>query len=226
MLPIGDDNSERTRFPVVTYGLIALNVLVFIYELILGRGLEAFLNEWGSVPAEIMRGEDLHALFTSMFLHAGFAHLLGNMFFLKIFGDNVEDRLGHGIFLAFYLITGLAASMAHILLDPSSRIPSVGASGAISGILGAYIIYFARNRVNVWIFFMVLTVPAWTMIGFWAAEQFLATIGSIATTEETTGGVAYGAHAGGFVAGVLLGLLLRGRGSRPVDSGREGRYFK
>ncbi len=225
MLPIGDENHEITIFPFITYGLIALNVLAFIYELTLGNGLSRFIMEYGAVPAKITAGNDLHALFSSMFLHAGWGHIIGNMLFLKVFGDNVEDRMGHWWFLAFYLITGLAASAAHILLDPISTIPSVGASGAISGVLGAYIVMFARNRVMVWLFYTVIAVPAWLMIGFWAAEQFLATVGSVAQTEQTTGGIAYAAHAGGFVAGVMLGLIAKGVTGKGRPSRREGRYY-
>lgn len=226
MLPIGDDNSQLTRTPIVTYVLLGLNVIAFIYELTLGSGLEQFIGEWGTVPVEILRGEDLASLFTSMFLHAGWAHLIGNMFFLKIFGDNVEDRFGPVWFLIFYLVTGLVASLAHILLNPDSTIPSVGASGAISGILGAYIVFFFRNRVNVWVFYTVITVPAWVMIGLWAGEQFLATYGSIVRTEQTTGGVAYAAHAGGFLAGVILAFIARGISG--VRSGGKGdsRYYR
>lgn len=230
MLPVGDDNHRITRFPGVTYALIAVNVLAFIYELTLGPELENFVREYGAVPAAIMNGENYFSLLSSMFLHGGWAHIIGNMLFLKVFGDNVEDRFGHGGFLLFYLVTGLAASMAHILLDPGSRIPSVGASGAISGVLGAYIILFPRNAVLIWMFFTIFTVPAWLMIGFWAAEQFLATYGSVVATEQTTGGVAYAAHAGGFVAGVVLALFVRakGGGKREEEPAMFGgsRYYR
>ncbi|MGE3800212.1 MAG: rhomboid family intramembrane serine protease [Candidatus Kapaibacterium sp.] len=215
MLPIRDENREITIFPFITYGLIALNVLAFIYELTLGdNGLNRFLMEYGAIPAKIVAGNDLHALFSSMFLHAGWGHIIGNMLFLKVFGDNVEDQMGHWWFLTFYLVTGLAASGAHILLNQGSTVPSVGASGAISGVLGAYIVSFPKNRVMVWVFFSLIAVPAWLMIGFWAAEQFLATAGTIARTEQTTGGIAYAAHAGGFIAGVLLGLIAKGMSGR------------
>lgn len=229
MLPVGDDNQQITRFPGVTYALIAVNVLAFIYELTLGSELDSFVREYGAVPATIMGGDNYFSLLSSMFLHGGWAHIIGNMLFLKVFGDNVEDRFGHGWFLVFYLVTGLAASMAHILLDPGSRIPSVGASGAISGVLGAYIILYPRNSVLIWMFFTVFSVPAWLMIGFWAAEQFLATYGSVVATEQTSGGVAYAAHAGGFVAGVVLALIARGAGFGRREEGSifgGNRYFK
>ncbi|MCB0712969.1 MAG: rhomboid family intramembrane serine protease [Ignavibacteriae bacterium] len=227
MLPIRDENHEITTFPFITYGLITLNVLAFIYELTLSdNGLNRFLMEYGAVPAKIMVGNDLHALFSSMFLHAGWGHIIGNMLFLKVFGDNVEDQMGHWWFLAFYLITGLAASGAHILLNQGSTVPSVGASGAISGVLGAYIVSFPKNRVMVWVFFSLIAVPAWLMIGFWAAEQFLATVGTVARTEQTTGGIAYAAHAGGFIAGVVLGLIAKGVSGRSNASrSTSKRYY-
>lgn len=231
MLPVGDENHQITTFPAVTYVLIALNVLAFIYELTLGPSLEPFIREYGTVPALIARGDNYHSLFTAMFLHGGWAHIIGNMLFLKVFGDNVEDRFGHVWFLLFYLVTGLVASIAHILLDPASGIPSVGASGAISGVLGAYIVLFPRNAVVVWMFFTVFTVPAWLMIGIWAAEQFLATYGSIVSTEQTTGGIAYAAHAGGFIAGVLFALIARvsGGGGRSLPERSDfggNRYYR
>ncbi|HSH82663.1 MAG TPA: rhomboid family intramembrane serine protease, partial [Herpetosiphonaceae bacterium] len=164
---------------------------------------------------EIVGRQDLYTLLTSMFMHGGWAHILGNMLFLWVFGDNIEDAFGHVGYLVFYLLTGLAASAAHILLNPSSPIPSVGASGAISGILGAYIIFFGGNSIRVLIAYFVTTVPAWMMIGLWAAQQFISTYGSLAVTEQTTGGVAYAAHAGGFLAGLIVAVVLRGMGARP-----------
>jgi membrane associated rhomboid family serine protease len=216
MYPIGDDNQEITRTEYVTWTMIGLNVLVFIYEMMLGDGVDRFVTNFGLIPSEVLNGEDLHTVLTSMFIHGGFAHIIGNMLFLKVFGDNVEDRMGHGRFLLFYLVTGVAASAAHALLNPGSTIPSVGASGAISGVLGAYIVMFRSNRVRVFFGYGIMDVPAWAMIGFWALQQFLNTFASITTTEQTDGGgVAYAAHAGGFVAGVLLALILGG-GRKPV----------
>lgn len=230
MFPIGDDNREITTRPVVTYILIALNVAVFLYELSLSDPqLQAFINQWGLVPRRVTAGGGFLTIITAMFIHGGFMHIIGNMLFLKIFGDNVEDRLGHGMFLFFYFATGLAAFAAHVLVDPGSRIPSVGASGAISGVLGAYVVMFSRNHVRVFFGFFLLTVPAWAMIGIWAGEQFLNAYLSIGYTEQTDGsGVAYAAHVGGFVAGVLLAFVLRGRRRLgPVQRGfhrGENRY--
>jgi membrane associated rhomboid family serine protease len=144
-----------------------------------------------------------------MFMHGGWFHLAGNLLFLWVFGDNVEHRIGHLLFLAFYLVAGLVASLAQILVDPDSIIPTLGASGAISGVLGAYIVMFPTNRVTVFLFRVLVPVPAIVAIGIWAVFQFISGIGAFALAEETAGGVAYMAHIGGFVAGVLGGLLFR-----------------
>ncbi len=217
MFPIGDENRHGHITPVVNYILIAINIAVFLYQVSLGSegGIQDFINRYGSIPQEIVGRQDLHTLLTSMFMHGGWAHIIGNMLFLWVFGDNVEDAFGHVGYLVFYLLTGLAASAAHILLNPGSPIPSVGASGAISGILGAYIIFFGGNAIRVLIGYFITTVPAWMMIGLWAAQQFISTYGSLAVTEQTTGGVAYAAHAGGFLAGLIVAVVLRGMGARP-----------
>lgn len=239
MFPIGDQNRHGHITPVVNYVLIAINIAVFLYQITLpdpqtarscaetvAATVQGFVCQYGVVPAEIVGGQDLFTLLTSMFVHGGWAHIIGNMAFLWVFGDNVEDAFGHLGYLVFYLVTGLAASAAHILLDPSSSIPSVGASGAISGVLGAYIVFFGSNPIRVLIAYFITTVPAWIMIGLWAIQQFIATYGSIAATEQTGGGVAYAAHAGGFIAGLVLAIALRGTlgqpEQRPTSSG--GRF--
>ncbi len=224
MMPLGDDDSARRTLPVVTYVLIAINVLVFVLLELPNPNLDEFINRWGTVPAEIMAGRGLLTLLTSMFLHGGWAHLGGNMLFLWIFGDNVEDAFGHVLYLIFYLVTGLAASMAQVLLDPSSTVPGVGASGAISGVLAGYIVMFGSNRVRVLMGGVLTTVPAYVMIGLWIVVQFLNGFASIANTAQTDG-VAYGAHVGGFIAGLVLTFLLRGftrqQGIGTVRSGRS-----
>ena len=239
MFPIGDQNREGHITPVVNYILIGLNILIFLYQITLpdppsvrscaetiAATVQGFVCQYGVVPAEIVHGQDLFTLLTSMFVHGGWAHILGNMMFLWVFGDNVEDAFGHLGYLVFYLATGLAASAAHIFLDQSSTLPSVGASGAISGVLGAYIIFFGSNPIRVLIAYFITVVPAWLMIGLWALQQFIATYGSIAATEQTRGGVAYAAHAGGFVAGMILSIVLRGTIGRPEQrpASRRGRY--
>jgi membrane associated rhomboid family serine protease len=243
LLPLGDDNTTRRITPIVTYALIAINVLVFIYQLIDPR----FTYGYSVVPAEITQGRDIAqtvrigresvtlypgptpiylTLLTAMFMHGGFMHIAGNMLYLWIFGDNVEDRMGHVKFLIFYLLCGLAASLTHIFFDPNSLIPSLGASGAIAGVLGAYLVLHPHQRVRVLVplgFFSQLTeLPAIIVIGFWALLQFLSGFGSIANTAQT-GGVAYMAHVGGFVAGLVLVFLFRDSATRREQrSNRDG----
>ena len=208
MLPIGDDDSARRTFPLVTYVFIALNVLFFFVEL---SGGDAFIGKWAFVPSRFLADPvgDFLTLFTSMFMHAGWVHLGGNMLYLWIFGDNVEDRFGHIMFIIFYLISGLAATFAQLAFSVGSNVPNLGASGAIAGVLGAYILMFPQGKVSVLQGQVVTQVPALIVIGLWIVLQFFSGIGSIADTAQT-GGVAYMAHIGGFVAGFMLALLLRG----------------
>jgi membrane associated rhomboid family serine protease len=213
--PVGDDNSRRTRVPYVTLGLVALNVIVFLAELFANSqgGLEALVRQWSVIPADYARGAGIGGpmpwtIVTSMFLHGGWMHLIGNLVYLGIFGDNVESALGHLQYLAFYLLTGALGSIAHILTAPGSTVPSLGASGAISGVLAAYLVLFPHNRVHVLIWFQVRQVPAILVIGLWAIFQFITGAGSLLSPREG-GGVAYLAHVGGFVAGLLLLPLFR-----------------
>ena len=209
MLPIGDDNSDRRTFPFVTYALIAINVLVFVLlELPQGDNLDAFLTRWGTIPAQIVAGNGLITLITSMFLHAGWLHIGSNMLFLWIFGDNVEDAFGHVLYLIFYLVCGIAASLAQVLVGPSSTVPGVGASGAIAGVLAGYIVLFGSRPVRVLMQGYLTTVPSYVMIGLWIVTQLLSGFGALGDTQS--GGVAYWAHIGGFVAGLVLTFLLRG----------------
>ena len=230
MLPIGDDNTRGGPAPLVTWAFIALNVLAFFVEMSQPspKALQSFINAWGVVPREYSAGTDLAPLIplpfwvtlvSSMFLHGGWGHLLGNMLFLWIFGDNLERVMGYVRFFVFYLACGLVAGLAHIVFNLGSTIPSVGASGAISGILGGYMLLFPQNRVKVLTYGGVAAVPAWVMLGLWIVVQFVNGFGSMATTEETGGGgVAYMAHIGGFVAGLaLVPLVVAGRGrARPA----------
>jgi len=218
MIPVGDEQVPGGPPPLVNYALIALNVLAFFLELSKPQGaLEAFVTAWGVVPREYSAGRDLAptiplpfwtTLFTSMFLHGGWAHLGGNMLYLWIFGDNLEKILGGVRYLIFYLVCGVAAAFAHILSAPNSAIPTVGASGAISGVLGGYLLLFPRNKVRVFTRGGIMAVPAFVMLGLWILIQFVSGVGSIAQTEQTSG-VAYMAHIGGFVAGVIFGLVGR-----------------
>ena len=208
MFPIGDDNSARRTFPAVTYALIALNVLFFFVEL---TGGDAFIERWAFVPARFLANPtgDSVTLFTAMFMHAGWLHLGGNMLYLWIFGDNVEDRFGHVKFLIFYVLCGLAATFAQLAFSLGSHVPNLGASGAIAGVLGAYILLFPQGRVKVLQGRRVIQVSALIVIGLWIVLQLFSGIGSIAATADT-GGVAYMAHIGGFVAGFALTFLFRG----------------
>ena len=230
LFPISDDDRSLSRPALVTWGLLIANVGVFVLQLLDPELIYAY----STIPLEITTGQDLvnsvpvdlspagldqipqragpvpiHlTLLSSMFMHGGFGHLFGNLLYLWIFGDNVEHRFGSGVFLAFYLVSGFVASAAQIALDPGSIIPNLGASGAISGVLGAYLVLFPRNRVHTIFFFRVIAVPAFVALGLWIVMQFVSGYGSIAATEQT-GGVAYGAHIGGFAAGVLLAFVLR-----------------
>src|SRR6185369_6418680 len=209
MFPIGDDNSSERTFPIVTYALIALNLLFFFVEL---SGGDPFVKQWAFVPSRFLShpSADFPTLFTSMFMHGGWVHLGGNMLYLWIFGDNVEDRLGHGLFLVFYLICGLAATFAQMMVSPGSHVPNLGASGAIAGVLGSYIILFPQGRVRVLQGQQVVQMPALVVIGFWIVLQLFSGIGSISHAADAAG-VAYMAHVGGFVAGCVLTLILGGR---------------
>ena len=208
MFPIGDDNTARRTVPLVTYALIALNVLFFFVE---QSGGDAFVRQWAFVPRRFNADPfgDAPTLFTSMFMHAGWVHLGGNMLYLWIFGDNVEDSFGHLKFTIFYLLCGLAATFAQLAFSLGSHVPNLGASGAIAGVLGAYILLFPQGRVKVLQGQQVIQVPALIVIGIWIVLQFFSGIGSIANTAQT-GGVAYMAHIGGFLAGFVLTFLFRG----------------
>ena len=213
MIPLKDDNPTST-FPFVTIALIAANIVVFVYEVSLGpEGVEAFVFRTAAIPYEVTRLTDLKpagllppplTLLTAIFVHGGLFHLLGNMLYLWIFGDNIEDRLGHLKFLLFYVAAGVAASLTHILIFPDSTAPMIGASGAIAGVLGAYFLYYPRARVSTLVYFLVFVrivkVPAVFFLGLWFALQILSTAAG--------GGVAWFAHIGGFAAGMLLVLCL------------------
>ncbi len=231
MLPIGDDD-QPGGLPIVNLAIIAINVFIFA---VIQLQSDAFTMGFSVIPKEITHGVDLIGpvtvalpdgtsgtlteapgpspiwltLITSTFMHGGWVHLLGNMLFLFVFGDNVEKFLGSIRYFVFYMVCGVIASYAQVISNPESVIPSLGASGAISGVLAAYILYFPQNRVRVLVGLRYMTyVPAWMMIGLWALLQFVSGIGSIAVSEQT-GGVAYWAHIGGFIAGLVLAWLLR-----------------
>jgi membrane associated rhomboid family serine protease len=212
MIPLRDENPTYIT-PYVNYSLIVINILVYIYQVFLTPDPEAFVWQYGLVPAELLRDINLgtlSTLFTSMFMHGGLLHLGGNMLYLWIFGDNVEDAMGHGRYLFFYLFGGLFASAIHIFTSPGSQIPTVGASGAIAASLGAYLVLFPRSRVvsilPLGLFWRVTTVPAIIVLGLWFILQLFQ--GLVSLGGPDVGGVAFWAHIGGFVAGFVLAKLL------------------
>lgn len=217
MIPIRDD-APRSTTPFINYFLIVLNVLVFLFELTLPpRPRTAFELQFAFIPYRVdlwlqgvePAGVALVPLFTSMFLHAGWLHLISNMWVLAIFGDNVEDRLGHFGYLLFYLVTGMVASLTNLMFSLHSKIPSVGASGAIAGIMGAYFFLYPRARVLTWFGFFVFWLPAWLVLGYWFVVQFLSGAATAITyAAQPTGGVAFWAHVGGFISGLLLIRLI------------------
>lgn len=211
MFPVGDDNYPRRGFAFFTLALVALNVLVFLYEATLDpQQLQEFVTTYGMIPAEIQRGDDLYTLITSMFVHGGWAHIIGNMLFLWVFGDNIEHRLGPLLFLLFYIGTGLAASAAHIYTNQGSTIPSVGASGALSGVLGAYLVMYPTNRIRLLILRVgIVSVPALLFLGIWFIQQLISGVAALSVDTVQTTGVAFWAHIGGFVAGAALAVPLR-----------------
>jgi membrane associated rhomboid family serine protease len=230
VMPLGDDNLDRHRTPYVTYVLIAINIVVWLLEL---SGGERFINGYSTIPFEITHNTDLVesqsvdvggqsisipmypgpkpiylTLLTAMFMHASWMHIIGNMLYLWIFGDNIEDRLGHGKFIFFYLVCGLAATAAHVVFSANSVIPSLGASGAIAGVLGAYLILFPKKNVRVLFARQIVNMPAFIVLGLWIALQIFSQIG---VSGGQSSGVAYLAHIGGFFAGAVLIFLFGGR---------------
>ena len=220
MIPIRDRNPSGT-FPYVTIGIIVINVLIFLYELSLGSGLGEFIMRFGVVPLKVSyysQASDLTFINTffpfisSIFLHGGFVHLIGNMWFLWIFGDNIEDKLGHFKFIAFYFLCGIIASSVHVFFNSQSNVPCIGASGAIAGVLGAYMVTFPRARVvtivPIFVFIQIMELPAIVVLGFWFVIQFFN--GAASITASTSGaGVAWWAHIGGFAAGVIILYIIR-----------------
>jgi membrane associated rhomboid family serine protease len=244
VFPIGDDNTGRVRTPYITYLFIALNVLVFVFLQGMGTN-EPFTYAFSVVPEEIRTGQDIarsvpveigdqttriplqptpgHVYLTllmSMFMHGSLMHLFGNMLFLWIFGDNVEDDLGHGRFVAFYLVTGVLASLAHVVttftVGDNPFIPSLGASGAISGVLGGYLVLHPHRRVRVIMMRMLTTVPAYVAVGLWFVFQLISAFGVIGQGPQSGGGVAFMAHVGGFIAGLALVRIFAAGSRKPA----------
>ena len=213
IFPIGDDQVKGGTFPLFSYAFIALNVAVFVYELqLMGNGgFDQFIFDFGAIPDEITRGQDIPTLFTSMFVHGGWGHIIGNMLFLWVFADNIEAVGGNMRFVIFYIVGGLAAHAAHIYFNFNSDIPTVGASGAISAVLGAYLVMFPSSRIRVLILLFVVKVPAIIFLGFWIFQQLNSGFASLSQVGEEAG-VAWWAHIGGFVFGVIAGVFFKATG--------------
>ncbi len=232
MLPLDDPEIRRRTFPFINYGIVVLNFLVFFYELTLGSvGSDIFIYRYGFIPAELTQGVSITnaqlpdgstvsigpavapwlTLFTAMFIHAGWLHILGNMLYLWVFGDNVEDRFGHVKYIFFYLLSGLAAAFLQTIVNPASDIPNVGASGAIAGVLGAYLVLFPLSRVRTLFLIVIIPiftrVPAFILLAFWFILQLVSGVGSLGTADA--GGVAYFAHIGGFLFGMAIAGVYR-----------------
>ncbi len=214
MIPLKDNNPTKT-FPFITIAIIILNVFIFIVELAQGQHLEGFIRSFGCIPYEVTTGIDIEpyvffplrfTILTSMFLHGGWMHIIGNMLYLWIFGNNIEDKLGHFRFICFYFLVGVVATAAQIFINPSSTIPQIGASGAISGILGAYIVLFPKTKVltliPIFYIIRIVTLPAFVVLGFWIVLQIVNGFVSLSYTAH--GGVAFFAHIGGFISGTAF----------------------
>ena len=230
MLPLSDHIPRRT-VPVITMLIIIVNVIVFLWELQLGPDLQQAIFQVAFIPARFWLPGSLFAnletIFISMFLHGGFLHVGSNMLYLWIFGDNIEDRLGHVRYAVFYLLCGFIAALTHAFANPSSTLPAIGASGAIAGVLGAYLILFPRARVTtlipIFVFIMIRELPAVLLLGFWFVLQLFSGVGSLGVRDaQDMGGVAYFAHIGGFVAGMILIVLMGGMRRRRVATTYDG----
>jgi membrane associated rhomboid family serine protease len=219
MIPLSDASRRPLHLPFATVLIIVANFLVFFVELVAG---DAFINQWSLVPAQVMAGHNLITILTSMFMHAGWLHILGNMLFLWVFGPEIEDVMGPARYLIFYLLGGLAATFAQAAIDPTSTVPNLGASGAIAAVMGAFLITYPRDQIRTVLllgfFVRVTLVPALLLVGVWFLTQVFSEVGSVTTMD--TGGVAYMAHVGGFLFGALLGRFFESR-ERRIDEGLD-----
>ncbi len=221
MIPLGDESRRPINFPIMTLAIIAVNVFVFILELI---GGDKFINYWSLVPAHILTAHGLVTVFTSMFMHAGWEHIIGNMLFFWVFGPEIEDVMGPLQFLIFYLLGGVAATLAQVLIDPTSTVPNLGASGAIAAVMGAFLITYPRDKIRTVVilgwFARVTFLPAVLMVGLWFLTQLFSEVGALAQVQ-TGGGVAYMAHIGGFIFGMLTCRLFESRRRRRLQGLEE-----
>ena len=217
MIPLSDASRRPSRFPLVTTAIIGVNAVVFVMELM---GGDAFVDRWSEIPANIVAGHHWITILTAMFMHAGWMHIIGNMVFLWAFGPEIEDAMGPPKYLAFYLLSGLAASLAQTAMAPGSTVPNLGASGAIAGVMGAFLITYPRDKIRAVLFIgwfaRITFIPASLLIGFWFLIQLFSQVGSVVNVQSG-GGVAYAAHVGGFIFGAITARLFEGS-RRPVES--------
>jgi membrane associated rhomboid family serine protease len=213
MIPLGDASRRPINFPIMTAAILAANAVMFMFELLGGDG---FINRWSMVPANIIAGQDWITILTAMFMHAGWLHILGNMLFFWVFGPEIEDVMGPARYLVFYLFSGLAATFAQIIIAPSSVIPNLGASGAIAGIMGAFLITYPRDRIRTLLllgyFYRATLIPASILVGMWFLTQLFSEVGALAQVQS--GGVAYMAHIGGFIFGAATARIFETRNRR------------
>ncbi len=213
IFPIGDDQVEGGDKPIFTYLFLGLNVITFLYMLFFSppQDLQSFYETFGAIPLEIRSGTDWWTLLSSIFVHGGVMHLVGNMIFLWVFADNIEATIGSSRFVLFYLLGGIIAGITHVLFNPGSMVPAVGASGAISAVLGAYMVMFPKSRIRVFIIFLFSSayLPAFLFLGIWILQQAISGVGSLGTVNLDSGGVAWWAHIGGFVFGFGSGFYFR-----------------
>ncbi|HUI87690.1 MAG TPA: rhomboid family intramembrane serine protease [Anaerolineales bacterium] len=219
MIPLGDSSRRPINFPIMTAAIIAVNAFVFVLELL---GGDAFINYWSLVPANIMTTYGLITVFTSMFMHAGWEHILGNMLFFWVFGPEIEDVMGSLPFLISYLLGGVTATVAQVWIDPTSTIPNLGASGAIAAVMGAFLITYPRDRIRTVVllgwFARVTFLPAIVMVGLWFLTQLFSEVGALAQVQADSSGVAYMAHIGGFIFGMLVCRLFESRRRRSLQA--------
>ena len=212
VIPLSDASRRPTRMPAVTASIIAVNALVFLLELLRG---ETFITSWSLVPADIVAGRHLFTILSSMFMHGSFSHILGNMVFLWAFGPEIEDLMGRGRYLVFYLLGGLAATFAQVAVDPTSTVTNLGASGAIAAVMGAFLVTYPRDKIRsllvIFVFIRTAYIPAALLVGVWFLMQ-LVNLGAVAQNPQPSGGVAYAAHVGGFIFGAVTARLFEGRG--------------
>ena len=215
VIPLSDASRRPTRMPAVTASIIAMNALVFLLELLRG---ETFVTSWSLVPADIVAGRHLLTILSSMFMHGSFSHIIGNMVFLWAFGPEIEDLMGRGRYLAFYLLGGLAATFAQVAVDPASTVPNLGASGAIAAVMGGFLVTYPRDKIRsllvIFVFIRTAYIPAALLVGVWFLMQ-LVNLGAVAQNPQPSGGVAYAAHVGGFIFGAVTVRLFEGQ-RRPL----------